>query len=81
MALRRASLATLVRCEMLNHAMIDATNQQIDQQLLLANTLFIGLMGMRAAQMVAEMEILEVALRKNGAEAFSNANGDDLDDL
>ena len=31
--------------------------------------------------MAAEMEILEAVLRQNGAEAFSSAKGDDLDDL
>ena len=38
-------------------------------------------MGISAAQMAAEMEILEAVLRENGAEAFSSANGDDLNEM
>eukprot|EP00931_Biecheleriopsis_adriatica_P005489 TRINITY_DN107000_c0_g1_i1.p1 TRINITY_DN107000_c0_g1~~TRINITY_DN107000_c0_g1_i1.p1 ORF type:complete len:491 (+),score=103.62 TRINITY_DN107000_c0_g1_i1:39-1475(+) len=80
-ALRSAALGTLVRCELLNSMMIDATNQKFDQQLPLKDTLFIELQGRDGEQIQRDLAHVERIVHENAASNWRSAEGEALDDL
>eukprot|EP00928_Gymnodinium_smaydae_P058344 TRINITY_DN4154_c0_g2_i1.p1 TRINITY_DN4154_c0_g2~~TRINITY_DN4154_c0_g2_i1.p1 ORF type:complete len:293 (+),score=72.81 TRINITY_DN4154_c0_g2_i1:168-1046(+) len=80
-ALRAAALGTLVRCELLNAMMVDATNRKFEKSLPLRDTLFLELQSRDAGLNRADLERVRSIVRQHGAEGWRSAEGDALDDL
>lgn len=80
-ALRAASLGTLVRCELLNSMMVDATNQKFQQQLPLKDTLFIELHGQDGQQLKNDLTHVKRIVHESQASNWHSAEGDSLDEL